>query len=415
VGVVAIRAEGLGKSYRLGERVPYRTLYDSLARAAAAPLAAWRGRRAPAGGRARPELLWALRDVSFDVRHGEVVGIVGRNGAGKSTLLKILSRITEPTTGRAEIHGRVGSLLEVGTGFHPELTGRENVYLNGAILGMRRREIERRFDEIVAFAEVERFIDTPIKHYSSGMHLRLAFAVAAHLEAEILLVDEVLAVGDVQFQRRCLGKMDEVARGGRTVLFVSHQMTQIRRLCERCLWLDGGQVREAGATAKVVSAYLAAMTAPEGGRAARPDGVPARFLHWDLVGPAGEGGHALDRRGPVAVRFTLRVDAPLRRMSHGVALLRGDGLNLWATAVTGLDLAPGVHEVVHRLPDLPVQPGVYYWQVSLYDDGGVLDLWDCVPELLVTVPPVTHYRDEYTGVLNVASACAVDGREVAGP
>ena len=202
--------------------------------------------------------LWALRDVSFEVKRGEVVGIIGRNGAGKSTLLKILSRITEPTAGSAKIHGRVGSLLEVGTGFHPELTGRENIYLNGAILGMRRAEIERKFDEIVAFAEIERFLDTPVKRYSSGMYVRLAFAVAAHLEPEILLVDEVLAVGDAQFQKKCLGKMGDVAKEGRTVLFVSHNMVAVQTLCQRAFWLDSGQLKAQGEVGTIVTTYLRA-------------------------------------------------------------------------------------------------------------------------------------------------------------
>jgi len=206
------------------------------------------------------EILWALKDVSFDVGRGEVIGIIGRNGAGKSTLLKILSRITEPTSGKAVLHGRVGSLLEIGTGFHPELTGRENVYLSGAILGMHRSEVERKFDEIVAFAEIDRFLDTPVKRYSSGMYVRLAFAVAAHLETEILLMDEVLAVGDAAFQRKCLGKMGDVATQGRTVLFVSHNMVAVQNLCPRSIWIRDGQVGETGPTKGVVSKYLATAT-----------------------------------------------------------------------------------------------------------------------------------------------------------
>jgi len=202
------------------------------------------------------EEFWALRDVNFEIKRGEVVGVIGRNGAGKSTLLKILSRITEPTTGKVEIRGRVASLLEVGTGFHPELTGRENVYLNGAILGMTRADIRRKFDQIVAFAEVEKFLDTPVKRYSSGMYVRLAFAVAAHLEPEILVVDEVLAVGDASFQRRCLGKMGEICEAGRTVLFVSHNMQSIRQLCNQAIWLDQGQVRAIGRSDEIVSEYL---------------------------------------------------------------------------------------------------------------------------------------------------------------
>src|SRR5437773_366672 len=234
-GDVAIRCQGLGKQYRLGPRQRYRALRDALPALALAP---FRGLRSAIGfGRptAQGATLWALRDVSFEVSAGEIVGIIGANGAGKSTLLKILSRITEPTEGEAEIHGRVGSLLEVGTGFHPELTGRDNTYLNGAILGMRKTEIDGKFAEIVAFAEIEKFIDTPVKHYSSGMYVRLAFAVAAHLEAEILVVDEVLAVGDAAFQKKCLGKMGDVAHEGRTVLFVSHNMNAVKSLCGRAL------------------------------------------------------------------------------------------------------------------------------------------------------------------------------------
>src|SRR5213080_2857937 len=250
-GDVAIRCQGLGKQYRLGPRQRYRALRDTLPALALAP---FRGLRSAIGfGRptAHGATLWALRDVSFEVSAGEIVGIIGANGAGKSTLLKILSRITEPTEGQAEIHGRVGSLLEVGTGFHPELTGRENVYLNGAILGMRKAEIEAKFDEIVAFAEVERFVDAPVKHYSSGMYVRLAFAVAAHLEPEILLVDEVLAVGDITFQRKCLGKMGDVARQGRTILFVSHNMAAVESLCSTSYLLENGQLAESGTTKTV--------------------------------------------------------------------------------------------------------------------------------------------------------------------
>ena len=254
---VAIRAEGLSKQYRIGKGPSYKTLRDSLTGLASAAFRPWR--------RKTPETIWALRDVSFEIEPGEVVGVIGRNGSGKSTLLKILSRITEPTEGRAEIHGRVGSLLEVGTGFHLELTGRENIFLSGAILGMRRAEIERKFDEIVEFAEVEKFIDTPVKHYSSGMYLRLAFAVAAHLEPEILLVDEVLAVGDAAFQTKCLGKMGDVAAEGRTVLFVSHNMTAVQRLCGRCIWISKGSIGAVGGPAEVVATYLAGTTPADGG------------------------------------------------------------------------------------------------------------------------------------------------------
>lgn len=265
MGDVAIRAEGISKQYRIGKRESYRTLRDTLASTFTVPFRKagklLRGERVDAAE--LDEAIWALKEISFEIERGEVIGIIGGNGAGKSTLLKILSRITEPTKGFAEIHGRVASLLEVGTGFHPELTGRENIYLNGAILGMRRTEIERKFDEIVDFSEVEKFIDTPVKHYSSGMYLKLAFAVAAHLEPEILLVDEVLAVGDVRFQKKCLGKMGAVAKEGRTIIFVSHNMGAITQLCERVLLLENGRLKRIGPSEAVVSDYLASSLGTE--------------------------------------------------------------------------------------------------------------------------------------------------------
>src|SRR5262245_59701680 len=256
---VAIRCEGLCKLYRVGERKSYKTFRDTLAAAAVRPFQSLRSslRRSSASGLQRSDdSFWALDDLSFEVNRGEVVGIIGRNGAGKSTLLKILSRITEPTKGRVEIDGRVGSLLEVGTGFNPELTGRENIYLNGAILGMKKAEIERRFDEIVAFAEVEKFIDSPVKRYSSGMYVRLAFAVAAHLEPEIMMVDEVLAVGDAQFQKKCLGRMTDAGKEGRTILFVSHNMSALQSLCRRAIWLSSGRIVDDGESSRIVSNYL---------------------------------------------------------------------------------------------------------------------------------------------------------------
>jgi lipopolysaccharide transport system ATP-binding protein len=247
-----LRVMNVGKQYRIGPpQSSYVTLREALTAAVSGPF-----RRSRSETSSSQETFWALRDITFDINPGEVVGIIGRNGAGKSTLLKLLSRITEPTTGRIELYGRIGSLLEVGTGFHPELSGRENIYLNGAILGMERSEIARKFDEIVAFAEVEKFIDTPVKHFSSGMYMRLAFAVAAHLEPEILLVDEVLAVGDGRFQRKCLDKMQDVGHQGRTVLFVSHNMPAITRLCPRTILLDAGRVISDGPSSQVVGAYL---------------------------------------------------------------------------------------------------------------------------------------------------------------
>lgn len=259
MGNIAIKVENLSKQYRIGgQQERYKTLRDTLADTFAAPL---RRARNVLRGQAYAasdlqETIWALQEVSFEIKHGEVIGIIGRNGAGKSTLLKILSRITEPTSGSVDLYGRIGALLEVGTGFHPELTGRENIYLNGSILGMSRYDIDRKFDEIVDFSGVERFVDTPVKHYSSGMELRLGFAVAAHLEPDILVVDEVLAVGDVQFQKKCLGKMSDVASQGRTVLFVSHNMGAVQNLCQRTIWLNDGSIVDDGSTESVVSHYL---------------------------------------------------------------------------------------------------------------------------------------------------------------
>jgi len=267
---IAIRCVGLSKRYRIGQQEPYRALRDVIAQGAATPFRRLRSALASNGnGKAKTESsnsnsIWALDDVSFEIRRGDVVGIIGRNGAGKSTLLKILSRITKPTRGYADINGRVGSLLEVGTGFHPELTGRENIYLNGAILGMRKAEIERKFDEIVAFAEVEQFIDTPVKRYSSGMYVRLAFAVAAHMETEILLVDEVLAVGDAQFQKKCFSKMSQIRNQGKTIVLVSHNMAAVRSICNQGLHLQDGRAVIQTDVNQVVDAYLARTETADG-------------------------------------------------------------------------------------------------------------------------------------------------------
>src|ERR1700704_3683710 len=310
-----IRAEGLGKKYRRGLQADG-GLRHSLEAFLRSPIASLRG--------AKQETFWALKDVSLEVKDGEVLGLIGRNGAGKTTLLKILSRITRPTEGWAEIRGRVRSLLEVGTGFHPELTGRENAYLSGAILGMGKREIDRKFDEIVAFAEIEKFIETPVKHYSSGMYMRLAFSVAAHLEPDILLVDEVLAVGDINFQKKCLGKMGEVAKAGRTVVLVSHQLNQIRRLCQRVAWVDEGRIRTAGSTHEVVSAYESTMARGErdrkSGNPAAPNPMKARFLKWQIDGGAGGTPYQLQTLGHITIRFYIEATERLRNAIHGIAL-----------------------------------------------------------------------------------------------
>ena len=322
---------------------------------------------------------------------------------GKTTLLKILSRITQPTAGWAEIHGRVGSLLEVGTGFHPELTGRENTYLSGAILGMRKGEIARKFDEIVAFAELEKFIDSPVKHYSSGMYVRLAFAVAAHLEPEILLVDEVLAVGDINFQKKCLGKMGDVARAGRTVVLVSHQLNQIRRLCNRVVWIDAGAVRQVGPTHEVVSAYESAMARGDSNRGQQQRALnwKARFIRWEISEPRGHDPHTLNDLGPVTVKFTVDIRQPPKMGHYGVALRNHEQQVVWAWAVQPLRLEIGECQLCHTFPILPLRPGPYTWLAALYDEGELLDWWDCTPEMVVATENYQHPQDEWNGILNI--------------
>jgi len=321
--------------------------------------------------------LWALRDVSFKVKRGEVLGVIGRNGAGKSTLLKILTRITEPTSGRAVMRGRVASLLEVGTGFHPELTGRENVYLNGAILGMKRVETARKFDEIVAFAEVEKFIDTPVKRYSSGMYVRLAFAVAAHLEPEILLVDEVLAVGDAGFQEKCLGKMKDVADTGRTVLFVSHNMGAINGLCQRAILLDAGALVADGATGDVVHQYLsrgrqasANVVLPTVGRM----GLPARFTRLWIEDETGQPSGHLDVRKAFHMCSSLVVESDLVGVDVSVRVSNSTGHPLFTTSLSdSVDmngrLRVGEHVLRAKVPGLFLAPGDYYATVAVHRPG----------------------------------------------
>jgi lipopolysaccharide transport system ATP-binding protein len=313
---LSIQVRGLSKQYRIGGwEAPYKTLREAIVEVIQAPFR-FLGRHSTSRTGSQNNLFWALKDVSFEAKAGEIIGIIGRNGAGKSTLLKILSRITGPTTGFARIHGRVSSLLEVGTGFHTELTGRENVYLNGAILGMRRREIDRKFDEIVAFAEVERFLDTPVKYYSTGMYLRLAFAVAAHLEPEVLIVDEVLAVGDASFQKKCLAKMEDVGQGGRTVLFVSHNMSAVTRLCQRVILIDSGTVLRDGPALDVVSAYLRAGLGTSACREwepsseDRPRGDVAGLLAVRVRSEEGRIADALDIRRPIRVEMEYDVWKP---------------------------------------------------------------------------------------------------------
>jgi homopolymeric O-antigen transport system ATP-binding protein len=389
-----IQGEGLGKRYRRGLTVDA-GLRHALERFVKSPFSVFRKKE---------ETFWALKDVCLQVNEGEVLGLIGRNGAGKTTLLKILSRITKPTTGWAEIHGRVGSLLEVGTGFHPELTGRENAFLSGAILGMNKREIERKFDEIVAFAELEKFIDTPVKHYSSGMYVRLAFAVAAHLEPEILLVDEVLAVGDINFQKKCLGKMGDVARAGRTVVLVSHQLNQIRKLCHRVMWVDNGSIRLNGDAHEVVSAYESAMRRSEntGEPANRATATKACFLRWEIVGPRAGEPNILNDLGPTTIKFTLRINEAVLRGQHGIALTNHDQQLIWAWATQeNLQLETGEHKFCFTFPMLPLRPGPYNWRVGLFEEGNLLDMWECTPEMIVATEGHQHASDEWNGILNI--------------
>jgi lipopolysaccharide transport system ATP-binding protein len=409
---IAIDMRGLGKRYTLGvHRRGYGTLREALVEAAARRLK----RAGPRDAAESADTLWALHDLSMTIRTGEVVGLIGHNGAGKSTLLKLLSRITEPSAGWADVTGRVGSLLEVGTGFHPELTGRENVFLNGAILGMRRAEIRARFDEIVEFAEIERFLDTPVKRYSSGMSVRLAFAVAAHLEPEVLIVDEVLAVGDAAFQQKCLGKVGEVTKSGRTVLLVSHQLNQVRRLCNRVVWLEGGQVRQIGPTAEVVTGYEAALSTLRVESDARNDGAAARFLSWEVVEPRGDSPHTIGRDGPVTVRIRVSVNRPVRGGFHGILLYNQAYQIMWSTNLYNLRLEPGQWDFVHTLPSLPLQPGRYSWRLSIFDDHGIVDEWMAQPDLLLATTPVSHPDDAWQGLLNLPTDFRVRAVDEAEP
>src|SRR5882762_3938622 len=398
---IAICGEKLGKRYHIGERQRYLALRDVLMQAAKAPLRFFRasGPKSSSNGDGH---IWALKDVSFEVREGEVVGIIGRNGAGKSTLLKILARVTQPTEGLARIRGRMGSLLEVGTGFHSELTGRENVYLSGAILGMGKREIERKFDEIVAFAEVEKFIDTPLKHFSTGMQMRLAFAVAAQLEPEILLVDEVLAVGDLEFQKKCLGRMSEVSKGGRTIVFVSHQMSQIRRLCERVIWIDHGLVKRDGPTLDVVSAYERAFTErTEVNAQEESSGQGIQFLKWELVVEDGAPSNVLLHFDPVSFRVVIHLPEPILKGSYAILLFDDAGRIIWHGLFELSGLQPGTFEFLHRLPTLPIKPGAYRWKAGIYDGHQWTDGWWALPEMVVGTKPTSNTGDEFQGILNL--------------
>jgi lipopolysaccharide transport system ATP-binding protein len=365
----AIVVEKLGKMYHIGMREKKAdTLLQSAAGWITAPLQNFRKvrRLSQVANDDAADIIWALRDVTFSIDHGDVVGIVGRNGAGKSTLLKILSRITPPSTGQVILNGRVSSLLEVGTGFHPELSGRENVYLNGTILGMTRSEVDRKFEEIVAFAEVEKFIDTPVKRYSSGMRVRLAFAVSAHLESEILLVDEVLAVGDAAFQEKCLNKMDGVAKVGRTVLLVSHNMQVIQRLCSRALLLQGGQLVAVGSPGQIVNRYLSDSLS---GSMLDPVevGEELRINRLGIVQNGTPAGEFLDGSLPFEIHVNYDVLRPVRNLLFGFNVVAGDGTNLFRTYDL-LDFGmgerqPGPYDSIFHLPGGVLPAGYYFFEI----------------------------------------------------
>jgi homopolymeric O-antigen transport system ATP-binding protein len=374
----AIDIHNLSKRFPLGaHQARYRTLRESLTDAALAP---WRrlrsrGRRPSDLAPSDADTLWALRNVSFQIHPGEVVGLIGRNGAGKSTLLKVLSRITDPTSGRAKIRGRVGSLLEVGTGFHNELTGRENVYLNGSILGMTRREIDRKFDEIVAFAEMDRFLDTPVKRYSSGMYVRLAFAVAAHLDLEILLVDEVLAVGDLEFQKKVLQKMGSIAEGGRTVIFVSHNLGIIHRLCSRAVLLRSGQVAKDGPADQVIQAYLNDNLSHEG-QWERPAGAPAGkevvLRRAQILNEDGGVAGVVDCDTGLRIAIEYEVLRPTPNFEVGISLRNSEGVTVAVSLDSDTSDWPdrtrpaGVYRSTCTVPAHLLAPGTYFLTVAAH-------------------------------------------------
>jgi homopolymeric O-antigen transport system ATP-binding protein len=380
---VAIRVEGLSKRYRIGgKQERYSTLRDTLTKGALRPFRAMKSLTQRSGHtKSQVEIrnskseIWALRNVSFEVKPGEVIGVIGRNGAGKSTLLKILSRITEPTEGYAEIHGSVGSLLEVGTGFHPELTGRENIYLNSAILGMKRVWIERKFDEIVAFAEVEKFIDTPVKHYSSGMYLRLAFAVAAHLAPEILLVDEVLAVGDAAFQKKCLGTMEDLAQQGQTVLFVSHNMGAIRALCTKGILLVDGGIDQCGDIDTIIEAYYRAIGALQNGNDRDSGPITESRSRFGRISINDGRGNTIQQSKAFQTSTTLSLTKPVSGFSLFCILEDMLGKPVFhlreESPTLGLgDLVAGDYAITLKLPALWLNPGLYsiYFKVLFWGE-----------------------------------------------
>lgn len=408
---IAIRVENLGKLYHIGGPQPrYKTIRESIVDGFKAPFRrAGRLLSGQAHGAAElDQTIWALKDVSFEVKQGEVVGIIGRNGAGKSTLLKILTRITEPTLGEAWTFGRVGSLLEVGTGFHPELTGRENVYLNGAILGMKRTDIDRRFDEIIDFAGIEKFIDTPVKHYSSGMYVRLAFSVAAHLEPEILLIDEVLAVGDVSFQKKCMGKMGDVANSGRTVLFVSHNMAAIENLCNEGIVLHEGRIYYIGSQQNAISKYLGSFESDQvfSHRTDNPD--LTKSLRITNIKLSDNNGKVVDSlRSGQDIKVNLHYEANLNRLNGfvhvGIMVSTQSGSRLFTLSSRWLDMVykdiPSKGKFICNIKRLPLPPNTYWLGFAVKIDNTYVDLM--IEALQLTVESGDYYG---TGKLPTSSS-----------
>jgi lipopolysaccharide transport system ATP-binding protein len=375
-----ITVENISKRYLLGSGDPYKTLRESIVNLFRKSPRSGTGIAPVVKGDAKSGELWALRDVSFDVRQGDIVGVIGRNGAGKSTLLKILARITEPTTGRISMKGRVGSLLEVGTGFHPELSGHENIYLYGAILGMDRYEVTRKFDEIIAFAELEKFVDTPVKRYSSGMYMRLAFAVAAHLEPEILLVDEVLAVGDVAFQKKCLGKMENVVKGGRTILFVSHNMAAIRKLCAHAILLEKGRIATSGPTEDVISYYLSKSMSEKNAVEQLPDAAPgapgrgSRLRFFDSQDkPAAQ--FRIGEKWKIVLEF--EITRPVGHVIAAVGITTVDAIPVISFWSVPRDLTPGKYyvafhcEIPLKSCEIQIGVGLSAFETAFYYVEGV--------------------------------------------
>lgn len=403
---LAIRAVGLGKRYNIGSQVRYKSLRDSITGAVQAPLRSvagwWQGCK-PVEDAPQRNSHWALKDVTFEVKQGEAVGIIGRNGAGKSTLLKVLAQVTEPTKGFAEIRGRLGSLLEVGVGFHPELTGRENIYLNGALLGMRKAEIDRNFDEIVAFAEVDQFLDTPVKHYSSGMYVRLGFAVAAHLETEILFVDEVLSVGDTAFQEKCLGRMRHAASGGRTVIFVSHNLLAIQALCQRALWLEQGSVVAEGRPAAVVSSYLqhvrTATTEVHFDNPSHAPGNDVVRLRRASVRPVSntDASSAITVHTPLIVEFEMENQRAEMDLRSGFNLYNEYGVHILSVGTVECQSFPiGTIRVSGEIPGDLLNAGVHRIQVIVMQGESDIIL-DCPDLLAFEVGDSLALRGSYFG------------------